>query len=180
LSSCRCGHGGVIWITGLARVGKTTTANALVQAMASSGIRPVFLDGDVLRSSFAIHDYDLDTRRRLAFGYARLAREISSQGFCVIVATISMFHDVQAWNRAHVTDYLEVLLEAPIDELSKRAGGELYLGAPGAPVVGRELAVEWPMMPDLRVRTGGEMTPARTAELILSSLGVTMPNCVLS
>jgi cytidine diphosphoramidate kinase len=137
LNSCGRGFCGVIWITGLARVGKTTTANALVQAMTSSGIRPIFLDGDVLRSFFSIHDYDSDTRRRLAFGYAHLAHEISSQGFCVIVATISMFHDVQAWNRAHITGYFEVLLEAPIEELSKRPGGELYFDAADSPVVGR-------------------------------------------
>jgi cytidine diphosphoramidate kinase len=167
---------GVVWITGLARVGKTTTAKALVEAVASSGPRPVLLDGDSLRSAFAIHDYDSDTRRRLAFGYASLARDISSQGFGVVVATISMFHDVHAWNRAYIPCYFEVLLEAPIAELSERRGGELYIGATALPVVGRDLAVEWPLAPNLRLRTGGEMTPERAARLILSGLCTAKPS----
>jgi cytidine diphosphoramidate kinase len=161
---------GVVWITGLARVGKTTTANALVETLSRLGQRPVLLDGDALRTALDVRAYDPDSRRQLAFNYARLAREISSQGFGVVVATISLFHDVHAWNRAHLPRYFEVLLDAPAEELARRSGGDLYSDSAQSPVVGRNLPVEWPQAPDLRLRTGGGLTPERAAEAILSKL----------
>lgn len=41
--------GGVIWITGLAQVGKTTTPRTLAAALEARGRRPVLLDGDAMR-----------------------------------------------------------------------------------------------------------------------------------
>src|ERR1700743_854725 len=72
--------GGVIWITGLAQVGKTTAARPLIAALEARGRRPVLLDGDAMRVVLDDFGYAPDARRRLAFTYARLGGEISGQG----------------------------------------------------------------------------------------------------
>ena len=35
------------------------------------------------------------------------------QGVDVVIATISLFHEVHTWNRAHLPGYLEILLDVP-------------------------------------------------------------------
>ena len=41
--------GQVIWITGLSGAGKTTLANELVTSLKKRDLRPILLDGDILR-----------------------------------------------------------------------------------------------------------------------------------
>ena len=162
--------GGVIWITGLAQVGKTTTARTLAAALEACGRRPVLLDGDAMRVILDDFGYAPDARRRLAFTYARLAREISAQGFLVVVATISLFHDVHEWNRKNIENYFEVFLEAPLECLSARKGAGVYARSEEQPLVGVGIEAEWPVAPDLRFCTNDGLTPERISELILDGL----------
>ena len=89
--------GRVIWITGLSGSGKTTLAKALQKELPGS----ILLDGDELREALgsANHGFDVESRKKLAKTYARLAGLLARQGFIVLVATISLFHDLHAWNR---------------------------------------------------------------------------------
>ena len=169
--------GSVIWITGLARVGKTTTAKALAAALTARGLRPVVLDGDAMRAILGVQDYHPDARRRLAFIYARLAREIASQGFCVIVATISLFNDVHLWNRNNIGSYFEILLEAPMDKLSERPGSEIYKDPDSVNVVGREVEPEWPFAPTMRISTCEGLSSAQVANLILDRIEIPQLHC---
>jgi cytidine diphosphoramidate kinase len=162
--------GGVIWITGLAQAGKTTTARTLAAALKTRGRRPVLLDGDAMRVVLDDFGYAADARRRLAFTYARLAREISTQGFLVVVATISLFHDVHEWNRRNIENYFEVFLEAPLEWLSARNGAGVYAQSEGQPLVGVDVEPEWPVAPDLRICANDGLTPDRISELILGGL----------
>ena len=61
--------------------------------------------------------YEREERLALARLYGRLAREFVRQGHLVICSTVSLFHEVQAWNREHIPGYFEVWLRAPADEL---------------------------------------------------------------
>ena len=46
---------------------------------------------------------------------ARLCRLLAGQGFDVVCATISLFHEVQRWNRENIPNYREIYLRVPID-----------------------------------------------------------------
>lgn len=161
------GAGAVIWITGLSGAGKSTVAAELVPRLAAAGQRPILLDGDQLRAVLDADGYDEVNRRRLAFRYARLCRLLANQGHIVICATIALFHDVQAWNRANLPNYLEIFLDVPVTELRRRNSKGLYRLGDGRDVVGVGIPAEFPASPDLVVSNQGATTPAAVAADII-------------
>lgn len=55
-----------------------------------------------------------------------LARIAAIQGYVVIVATMSMFHEIHEWNRANLPGYFEVLLDVDMETVRKRDPKGLY------------------------------------------------------
>jgi cytidine diphosphoramidate kinase len=159
-----------IWLTGLSSTGKSSVARELRALLLARGVAPVLLDGDVLRAALPWPTgYDREERLDLARLYGRLARTFAQQGHVVICSTVSLFHEVQAWNRQHIPGYFEVWLRAPAAELQRRDRDHdrgVYTGARGA-VVGQQLAPEFPRTPDLIVDNHGATTPASAARRIL-------------
>ncbi len=121
----------VIWITGLSGAGKSTLAHEVVIRLRAEGISVVQLDGDELREVFEAvaanaHNHGREGRLALAMQYAHLCRVIASQGLVVVIATISLFHEVHAWNRKNLPDYFEVYLKVPLEELRRRDSKGIY------------------------------------------------------
>lgn len=145
-------EGRVIWITGLSGAGKTTLAKALQKALPGS----LLLDGDELREALGAsgQGFDAESRRRLALSYARLAGLLARQGATVIVATISLFHEVHAWNRANLPGYTEIFLDVPEAVRRGRDPKGLYAGKVRQ-MAGSGVKAELPLDPHLRL-TGGE------------------------
>jgi adenylylsulfate kinase len=161
--------GRVIWITGLAGAGKSSVAEALRRHLAGRGVPAILLDGDRLRAIFGGPPrYDPDSRKQFAFQYARLCRELADQGCVVLCATISMFHEVQAWNRTHIPGYVEIYLRVPLAVLKQRNQKGLY--GPGedkdGPVAGIDYPAEEPIQPDLIIDHHGDIKPEAAARMI--------------
>jgi cytidine diphosphoramidate kinase len=165
--------GGVTWITGLSGVGKTTVARALVERVRARGERPLLLDGDLFRE--LVGDglgHGAEDRLTNALRLARFAREVASQGIPVVVATMSLFRDVHAWNRAHVPRLKVVYLHAPLEFLAKRDTKGLYaqaLAGRRTDVVGVDLAFEPPPEPDLAIDVSQGQSVGAIVDRILSS-----------
>ena len=101
--------GRVFWITGLSGAGKTTLGQELRSRLRASGRPVAFLDGDALRTAIAEDlGHSAGNRRQSAMRNARLCRLLAEQGSDVICATISLFHEVQRWNRENIPDYREI------------------------------------------------------------------------
>ena len=151
--------GCVLWITGLSGSGKTTLAIEVVRQLRENRSDVVSLDGDRLREMFAIEtpnlqSYDRNGRLKLAMQYAFLCKILSMQGFTVVIATISMFREVYAWNRTHLPDYFEVYLKAPIEELRRRDSKGIYSRYDAGQlqnVAGLDLHIDEPEKPDFEV-----------------------------
>jgi adenylylsulfate kinase-like enzyme/predicted MFS family arabinose efflux permease len=158
-------RGSVIWITGLSGAGKSTVAGELAARLRADGVDPVLLDGDQLRAALGADGggYDADSRRRLAFVYARLCRLLAEQGHTVVCATIALHHEVHAWNRANIPGYLEVFLDVPLEELRRRDFKGVYEGQ-GA--VGVGLEAEFPTAPDLTLRNFASVTAGSAGDAI--------------
>lgn len=146
----------ILWITGLAGAGKSTLARAFVAARGEG--RPVLLlDGDGLRDALegadAPVDHGASARRARAWRIARLARLAADQGVPVVVATISLLHEVQDWNRSGRPPYAEVLLRADLAALAQRKPTVYGVGAAQAPrdIVGIDIAPQYPRRPELVV-----------------------------
>ncbi|MFL2769938.1 MAG: adenylyl-sulfate kinase [Rhodospirillaceae bacterium] len=164
--------GTVFWVTGLAGAGKTTIAKEFMSALQADGRRVVLLDGDHLREVFGeTHDYSMENRRKLALTYGRLAKLIADQGFDVVCATISMFHECQRQNREIIDNYFEIYLNVPEDVLRQRNKKNLYADnamtdrddvvLPGA-------LMQSPEFPDVTIVNDGAESPSQISHRIYS------------
>jgi adenylylsulfate kinase-like enzyme len=157
--------GRVFWITGLSGAGKTTVGQELWTRLRAAGRSVTFLDGDALRTVIAEDlGYSEGNRRRSAMRNARLCRLLAEQGTDVVCATISLFHEVQRWNRENIPGYREIYLRVPIDELRRRDSKGIYAGAQRGDahdVVGLDVPAEAPEAPDLVLDNYGALTLPR-------------------
>ena len=144
---------GVIWITGLAGAGKTSIASEVVRQLRELGQPCVLLDGDVLRAIVGEGRHDRESRLAMAYRIARLAALIGKQGIAAVVATISLFHEVHAFNRSVSTHYFEVIVNCPLATLKQRH--TIYNSVDLSEVVGIGIEPEFPKAPHWSVDNSG-------------------------
>jgi cytidine diphosphoramidate kinase len=170
--------GSVIWITGLSGAGKTTLADSLSSRLRSADETVVQLDGDGLREIFGAEDANAQNHGRegrlaLAMRYGHLCQILARQGLTVVIATISLFREVHAWNRSNLPGYLEVYLKTPLHELRRRDPKGIYrrfdAGAL-ANVAGLDLPVDEPASADVVFDFVPGKTPAALADELISIL----------
>jgi adenylylsulfate kinase-like enzyme len=161
--------GKVYWLTGLSGAGKTTLAAELAVRLRERGESVVVLDGDELREVFGAaatnsKNHGRNGRLALAFQYAHLCRVIASQGLTVVIATISLFKEIHAWNREHLPGYFEIYLKVPIEELRRRDPKGIYKRFDAGEltdVAGLDLPIDEPADADWVI----EFDPARMADI---------------
>jgi adenylylsulfate kinase-like enzyme len=168
----------VIWITGLSGAGKSTLARTVVARLKAVGEPVVMLDGDELRevlgaTSEGDANHGRAARLALALRYARLCALLARQGVTVVMATISLFREVHAWNRANLPGYLEVFLRVPTEELRRRDTKGLYARHDRGEirnVAGLDLAVDEPECPHVTLEYHHAETPDAWADRVMSAL----------
>jgi adenylylsulfate kinase-like enzyme len=168
----------IIWITGLSGSGKSTLANELLEQIRSAGGQAIKLDGDELREIFGVgklssQNHSREKRLALAMQYAHLCRLIAAQGITVVIATISLFREVHAWNRANLPGYFEVYLKIPLEELRRRDPKGIYRRFDAGEltdVAGLDLIVDEPESPDWIVEYSADRTVSSIAEELVAEL----------
>ena len=154
----------VIWITGLSGAGKSTLAREVARLLIASGIDAMLLDGDAVRGEFADRAYDRSGRLAAAQRLSRLAADFSAQGRTVVVATISLFHEIHAANRIVHRDYMEIVLQCADTTLRKRSA---VYADDAERVVGRGILAEFPLAPHLTLENDGDASPECLARRIV-------------
>ena len=152
-------EGEVIWITGLSGAGKSCLANEIVFRLRDLRRDVVFLDGDELREVFGkstvnVNNHEREIRLALALQYSKLCQILANQGLIVVIATISLFKEIHAWNRANLPGYFEIYLNVPIEELRRRDPKGIYQGFYAGnlkDVAGLDLKIDEPEMVDWHV-----------------------------
>jgi cytidine diphosphoramidate kinase len=170
--------GQVIWITGLSGAGKTTVAKQLTLRSRELGLKPILLDGDVLRDIFKnlgvnSEAYNREARIELALKYAHICQILSSQSFTVVIATVSMFREVYAWNRANLPNYFEVYLKVPLDELRLRDPKKIYQRYDAGElnnVAGLDLCIDEPLEPHVTLDFEMQSFLWKSPEIIVEHL----------
>jgi glutamine kinase len=162
--------GRVYWITGLSGAGKTTTGSDLWRRLRAAGRPVILLDGDVTREVIADDlGHSTNHRRRSALRNARLCRLLSNQGSDVVCTTISLFHEVQRWNRENIPGYCEIYLRVPMDELQRRDAKGIYAASNRGElrdVVGLDVPAELPEAPDLTLDNFGTLDSSAAVDRI--------------
>ena len=121
----KAGH--LYWITGLAGAGKSTIGTALYERIRATKPNVIFLEGDALRSVFgSLHGHSIEERRHLGLGYARLCKMLTGQGHDVVCATMSLFREVQDFNRANISKYHQIFIDCEMEELVLRDQKGIY------------------------------------------------------
>lgn len=170
--------GKVIWITGLSGAGKSTLATEVGARLRALGETVVLLDGDELREVFGAaslnaKNHGRDGRLALAMQYAHLCRVIASQGLTVVIATISLFKEVHAWNRTNLPGYFEVYLKVPMAELRRRDPKNIYRRFDAGElsnVAGLDLIVDEPEAADWVAEFKSERSADALAQELLNKL----------
>ena len=152
----------VIWLTGLSASGKTTIAKKMLAAIQQLGIPCILLDGDMVREAIADTNcsHDPESRKINAYRISRLANMISRQGVTVIVATMSLFHEIHNWNRKNFPDYFEVYIKAELKTLKQRDPKGLYKHieyGEAENLPGIDLKPEFPLAPDMLLENNEHM-----------------------
>ena len=165
----------VFWITGLSGSGKTTLAKDLADYLKASSLNPIILDGDQIREIILSDaSYDRDARLKVANFNSRLCRLLALQGQCVICPTISLFKDVQKWNRKNIPGYVEIFIDAPIAVLRQRDPKGIYSKFESditKNVVGLDIKAEMPERPDFRLTMDFNTKIRQSSACLLSFAG---------
>jgi len=149
----------VYWICDLAGSGKTSVAEKFYKILNKKGVTTILLDGDYIRETFDLpKDYTYEGRKKLAKIYSNLTKMLSDQGCTVIVSVIAMFEEIFIFNRRNIKNYVEVFLDAPMEELVRRDKKKLYskaLNGEIKDVVGIDIKAEFPKTPDIKIMNYG-------------------------
>lgn len=152
--------GTVYWFTGLSGAGKSTLAAMFCDRLRRTGQTVVLLDGDRLRDVFGGDlGHTLEERRASALRNSRLCQLLAEQGIDVVCATISLFHQCQAWNRTNLARYREIHVRASMETLERRDHKQIYARARRGQlrnVIGIDLPAEEPRDPDIVIDNDGE------------------------
>jgi bifunctional enzyme CysN/CysC len=165
-----------IWFTGLSGAGKSTIANLLEKRLHAEGKHTYILDGDNVRHGlnrdlgFTEADRVENIRR-----IAEVSKLMVDAGLIVIVSFISPYRAERTLARSLFSEgeFLEVFVDAPIEECERRDAKGLYAKARRGELknfTGIDSDYERPDTPDIHLNTA--TTSAETcAALIAQNLG---------
>ncbi len=165
--------GYVLWFTGLSGAGKSTIADLVVARLRAHDAPVELLDGDEVRThlskglGFSREDRDTNVRR---IGW--VAGLLSRHGVGVVTAAISPYAAVRDEVRAMTTNFIEIFVDAPVDECRRRDVKGLYARADRGEIpnfTGVSDPYEPPVAPELHLRTTEEQ-PEDSAARVLTYL----------
>lgn len=168
----------IVWLVGMSGAGKSTIGRHLHTAMKADNPATVLVDGDEIRGIFRQDqgeaDYSVAGRRKNARRIQEMCRWLDRQDMDVVCCILSVFRDTLAWNRETYSDYFEVFVDAPFDDLVERNPKNLYklaLSGQTRNVVGVDIEFEPPESPDMHLVNPRPFRPPEDmASQILSAL----------
>lgn len=148
-----------LWLTGLSGAGKSTLAYALEQRLIDAGHLCVVLDGDNVRHGLSRDlGFSPEDRKENIRRVAEVAKLFNEAGLIVITSFISPYTQDRQQARAIIGEsrFIEVLVDAPLEECERRDPKGLYTQARANRIpdfTGVSAPYERPEQPDLCLNT---------------------------
>lgn len=165
----------VLWFTGLSGAGKSTIANLVERRLHAMGRHTYVLDGDNLRHGL---NRDLGFSEAERAENVRRASEVAAlmadAGLIVVASLISPYRAERERARERVPEgeFIEVFVDAPVEECRRRDPKGLYQKADAGLIrgfTGVDAPYEPPEAPELHLRTA-ESSPEALAEHVVAEL----------
>jgi adenylyl-sulfate kinase len=162
--------GFTLWLTGLPCSGKSTLANSVEGILLERGLPVEVFDGDEIRTNltkglgFSKEDRDTNIRR---VGY--VCNLLTRNGVVSIAAVISPYQNIRDEVRQTIGRFVEVFIDAPLEELIKRDVKGMYKKALAGEIknfTGIDDPYETPEKPEVHVQTDKETVEESTAKII--------------
>ena len=127
IESVGMSKGVTVWFTGLPCSGKTTIANKLAKILKEKGNKVERLDGDIVRKGltrdlgFSKEDRDMNIER-VTF----VAKLLTRNDVIVLATFVSPYIERRQQTREEIGNYVEVYVDASVDECIKRDVKGMY------------------------------------------------------
>ncbi len=166
-------QGFVLWFTGFSGAGKSTIADLVVAELRRRQVPVELLDGDEVRThlskglTFSKEDRDINVRR---IGW--VAGLLSRNGAGAVTAAISPYAEVRNEVRDMATNFVEIFVDAPLEECRMRDVKGLYARADRGEIpnfTGVSDPYEPPANPEVHVHTDQE-SPQESAQHVIDYL----------
>jgi len=162
--------GFTLWLTGLPCSGKTTLAKGVEEILLERGLPVEVFDGDEIRTNltkglgYSKEDRDTNIRR---VGY--VCNLLTRNSVVSIAAVISPYQSIRDEVRETIGRFVEVFVDAPLEELIKRDVKGMYKKALAGEIknfTGIDDPYEPPEKPEVHVHTEQEEPEESTAKII--------------
>ncbi|MDD3645895.1 MAG: adenylyl-sulfate kinase [Candidatus Gracilibacteria bacterium] len=153
--------GFVLWLTGLSGAGKSTVADNLYNRLTDEGFTHIErLDGDIVRENLTKDlGFTKEDRKTNLERVAFVAKLLSRNGVGVISTFISPYETERAMVKNHVSNYIEVFVNATLETCEDRDVKGLYKKAREGIIpnfTGISDPYEAPANPHIELKTGEE------------------------
>lgn len=165
--------GFVLWFTGLSGAGKSTVAGLVTEELRRRGAAVESLDGDEVRTNlskgltFSREDRDINIER-----IGLVAGLLAKHGVGVVTSAISPYAATRDRVRARVQNFVEIFVDAPLEECIERDVKGLYRRAMSGEIpnfTGVSDPYEPPGSPEIHLRTADE-SPQESARRVVAWL----------
>jgi adenylyl-sulfate kinase len=162
--------GFTLWFTGLPCSGKSTLAKNVQEILLERGLNVELFDGDEIRTNltkglgFSKEDRDTNIRR---VGY--VCKLLSRNGVIAIAAVISPYEEIREEVRKSIGRFVEIYLDAPLEELIRRDVKGMYKKALAGEIknfTGIDDPYETPEKPEVHIMTAEEKPEQSTQKII--------------
>jgi len=146
----------VVWLTGLARSGKSAIGTELSEALRGKGLKVEHLDGHSVRNLFPQTGFTRNEVNRHIKRVGYLASKLENQGVFVVASFLSPYKESRKFVQDNCKNFIEVHISTPADVCEANDNKGIYKKAKNGEIInfpGINIEYEKPENPDLEIDT---------------------------
>ena len=101
-----------------------------------------------MRRIFKLNRYEKNYRKQLGKKYTLLLKHITANKINILFSAVGLFHELHKYNRKHIKNYIEILIDANFEKTEKRKQKFFYKKRIKN-VWGRDIVPEYPKKPHI-------------------------------